>query len=477
MDWRSVSPEIFLTAAALLLFVGDAFRPGQRRLWLAVAGLSVVGAIGLLLGLPANTPGPMVVSDGLSLFFKLAILGSALCVLCMSADFWEFGAVSSWGTYAGLLLIAAVGAMLLASAVDFLMMLIAVEILGISSFILTGYLKEKRGPAEAAIKFFLIGAFSSGMMIYGISIFYGLTGTTGLNAVRVLAGQVFLSSAPAGGIAGLPLAPTFVGAAVLVLAALCFKLALAPFHVWAPDVYEGAPTPVTAFLSTVPKAAGLAALIRVFEGHTLWGLSPLLAWLAVASMTLGNLAALPQTNVKRLLAYSSIAQMGYVMAGFVAAGPLGTPSVLVYTAVYVFMNLGAFACVLAVTNDARTEELDAFSGLAQRNLPLALACAAFFFSLTGLPPLAGFIGKFSIVAAAMEGRWVWLAAVVVANSVVSLYYYFGVVRRMFFSEPVASHKLSLSPALTGCVGAALLLTLAAGVFPHTLLAWARAVAP
>ncbi|MBK8574868.1 MAG: NADH-quinone oxidoreductase subunit N [Elusimicrobia bacterium] len=298
------------------------------------------------------------------------------------------------------------------SATDFLMILIAIELISLSSFVLTGFCLDDQRSSEAALKYFVVGAFSTGIMVFGMSILYGVTGGTSLVS---LTGE---------GAALFPVLP-LAGALFFILAGFGFKLALVPFHMWAPDVYEGAPTPITAFLSVAPKAAAFGMMIRFFQNHGGLHVTVLLAVLSALTMTVGNLAALRQTNVKRLLAYSSVAQMGYVMMGIVAGGSIGIQSVLVYLAAYLFMNLGAFSSVIAVGEDARTESIEGFSGLASRSLPLALMTTVFLLSLTGIPPLVGFIGKFSLFSATLQTQGlVWLAVVGAVNSVISLAYYF-----------------------------------------------------
>ncbi len=465
MNLMLLAPEILLSVVALCLFVAETLWP-NRRLLLNIASFSLLAAAALIvqdLGRSGTLFG-MAAVDDLSQFFKLVLLAGVLLVVWMSDSFHGFGTIKTWGTYLGVLLLATVGMMLLVSSSDFLMVVISIELLGISSFILTGYFKDERRSSEAAIKFFLIGAFSSALMIYGISLLYGLTGSTALSAV---------SEALVKGSHKLPL----IGAIVLILAGFGFKLAMAPFHMWVPDTYEGAPTPVTAFLSVAPKAAALGIIVRAFPNHQELGITWLLALLAAVTMSVGNLSALRQTNIKRLLGYSSIAQMGYVLVGFVAAGSLGMESVLIYALAYLFMNLGAFACVIAVANESQTEELDGFSGLGERSLPLALVTTIFLLSLTGIPPLIGFVGKFAIFAAAMKEQWVWLAVIGVVNSVVSLYYYFGIVHRMFFNAPSASAtgKFSMSPSLVSCVVVTLFITVVAGIFPNALLAWVQRI--
>lgn len=473
MTLSVLAPELVLSLAALILLVGDTVAPGRRRLWLGLAAASVLAAGALVFGgsHPDGVALGMLAVDGLGRFFKAVLLCGVLLVLGLSSDYGGFrsrgagtGRAMGWGTYAGLILLSAVGLLLLVSAADFILVVVALELISVTSFILTGYLKDDRRSSEAAIKFFLVGAFSSGLMIYGISLLYGLLGTTRLDALL----QADVLSLP-----HLLLA----GALLFILAGFGFKLAMVPFHMWVPDAYEGAPTPVTAYLSVAPKAAALGVLVRALPHHASLDLTAALAVLAAATMTLGNLAALRQTNVKRLLAYSSIAQVGYILVGFVAAGRLGLSSVLVYTLAYLFMNLGVFACVIAVGNEAQTEDIDGFSGLSQRSFWLALMSTVFLLSLTGIPPMVGFVGKFSVFAAAMAEGWQWLAVVGVLNSVVSFAYYFGLVHRMFFVAPPRPGKVALSPSLAGCLALTLAVTLWAGLFPNGLLAWVQRVVP
>jgi NADH-quinone oxidoreductase subunit N len=247
---------------------------------------------------------------------------------------------------------------------------------------------------------------------------------------------------------------------------------------WAPDVYEGAPTPITAFLSVAPKAAAFGMMIRFFQNHTALHVTALLAVLSAVTMTVGNLAALRQTNVKRLLAYSSVAQMGYVMMGIVAGGSAGIQAVLIYLAAYLFVNLGAFASVIVVGEDAKTESIEGFSGLASRSLPLALTITVFLLSLTGIPPLVGFIGKFSLFSATLQvPGLVWLAVVGAVNSVISLVYYFSIVRLMFFGSTPRTDAVSVSNPLLTCLTLTGTVTLVAGVFPNLLLALVKSVWP
>jgi NADH-quinone oxidoreductase subunit N len=337
------------------------------------------------------------------------------------------------------------------------------ELLSITSFILTGYTLHRRSSSEGAIKFFLVGTFSTALVLFGISYYYGYFGTTSLEPLFAfsMTGQ----------------SPDAMLSLILVflIAGLGFKLAMVPFHMWTPDAYEGAPTPVTAFLSVAPKAAAIAFLLRFLANHAALHLTPVLAVLAALTMTVGNLGALRQNNVKRLLAYSSIAQVGYILVALVAGGSAGGQAVMVYTMVYLFMNLGLFAALMIVSRESQSEEIPTFAGLSVKSMPLALVVVAFMLSLTGIPPMAGFVGKFTIFAAVInEPSLLWLGIVAVINSVVSAFYYFRIVQQIFFREP-QSDRLSFSPALLCCLVVALGVTLIAGLLPNCILGWVRNV--
>ncbi|MBK8871379.1 MAG: NADH-quinone oxidoreductase subunit N [Elusimicrobia bacterium] len=463
-------PELALTAGALALFLGDNGRGDQKKWAFSIAVFSLVVAGILALVSPNSSAFGVLTLDPLARFLKGVLSVSVLSVMGFCSGFSAFrsgegGKPFSWGTFLGMMLLSTVGLFLLVSASDFLTILISIELVSLTSFVLTGYCREDKRASEAAIKYFLVGGFSTGFMVFGMSLLYGVTGSTQLSSFVGSTG----ASLPA-----LPLA----GALVFVLAGFGFKLAMAPFHLWAPDVYEGAPTPITAFLSVAPKMAAFGMLIRFFQGAEGSIILTVVALLSALTMTVGNLGALRQTNLKRLLAYSSIAQMGYVMMGLVAGGAAGGQSVLIYLAVYVVMNLGAFACVIAVTEDARSETMESFSGTAARSLPLALVTAVFLLSLTGLPPLAGFIGKFSLFSAALQvPGLVWLAVVGALNSVVSLVYYFSIVRHMFFGTPRQQSKPHLPAPVLAVVAAAGAFTLIVGVFPNLLVTVVRSVWP
>jgi NADH-quinone oxidoreductase subunit N len=351
------------------------------------------------------------------------------------------------GEYYGFLAVMCFGMMVMAEATDVLMLALSIELVSITSYVMAGYARFSLRSTEASLKYVLWGAMSSGVMLYGISILFGITGETGFVAIR--------EQLAAG--AGHEVA--LLVAMIFILAGIGYKISAVPFHFWTPDVYEGAPTPVTALFAAGPKAAGFALLIRFFyttliqptgDGNVTlleniqwpW----LLAILSAVTMTWGNLAAMRQENVKRLLAYSSIAHVGYLLMGFVLLTQAGLSAILFYLLVYALMNLGAFLVVIALNNRLHSEQIEDYAGLGFREPVLAVAMMVFLFSLTGLPPTAGFVGKFYLFAAAgQSGLW-WLAIIGVLNSVVSLYYYMKIAKAMYFTTSESTGRLGLAPA-------------------------------
>ncbi|HJQ84876.1 MAG TPA: NADH-quinone oxidoreductase subunit N [Candidatus Binatia bacterium] len=446
-------PEIALTGAILavvfldLVTTGSAGRragTGPGRLALVGSGLALVLTVGVrslgiegLLG--AAAPGwlfdRMIVLDAFSVFFKVLLGLALLAVVWMSLGSREVRAQPNEGEYYALLLSSGLAMFLMASAGTLLMAYLSLEFVSLASYVLTGFLRHNRRSGEAALKYLIYGGVASGAMIYGMSWVFGLTGAMDYAGIARGIAALDPASRPA----------LFLGL-VLVLAGFGYKIAAVPFHMWAPDVYTGAPIPVTAFLAVGSKAAGFAMLLRFFH----FGVGPggaadaiahlplreLASVLCVATMTLGNLAALSQTNLKRLLAYSSIAHAGYALLGFVVFADRGVEALLFYLAVYYAMNLGAFWVVMVVANATGREDLDGYRGLAWRGGALpALALGVFLFSLAGLPPLAGFLGKFYVFAAGVEGRFYALVVLGLVNSVISLYYYARVVKVMFLDQP------------------------------------------
>jgi NADH-quinone oxidoreductase subunit N len=463
----SVFPELVLVVAGGVLVLLDAFAPRLRpaMAWLAMA--TVLAALGLRWALP--TPGAvwegMLLVDGLGRFVDSYILLAAALALLV-ADPYLARTQSRYGEFFGLLLWAAVGAMTMAKANHLLVVFVGLELLSIALYVLNAFHRESALSLEAGWKYLVVGAFSSAVFVFGAALLYGATGTFALGEL-------------ASGLSRGWLAVLGVG---LLTSALAFKLALFPFHAWAPDVYQGSPTPVTAFLSVVPKGAALVVLARVVAGANPESLTPrwtsTLTALAVGSMVLGNLAAIAQRDLKRMLAYSGIAHMGYALVGLVAFGRDGVAAVLVYLAAYTFMNIAAFAAVAAFSeNEEEPHLVTDLAGQGWERPTVAFALSIAMFALAGIPPTVGFVGKFLAFRAAVNANMVPLAVVGVLASLVSVFYYVRVVyylymkplpkRKPAFSEPWAIRLLAVL-----CLAGMLVL----GVFPRKLLELAEGAA-
>lgn len=462
-------PELLLTATAVGLLV-------VARVWrspLLVGGLALAGFAGAFVSLGAlltSAAGPaplfsgMLVRDPFVGLFQLGILAVMVVItLLLLSDKAFF--LMAWPETCALLLLSALGLLLVTGAQNLIMVYVGLELVSLTSYLLTGFLRHEAGSAEAGLKYFLFGSLATGMMLYGISWLYGATGTLDLPA---LAAQVAAGTHPHQSLLIVGLLLTLVG--------FGFKIGAVPFHHWAPDAYEGAPTPIAAFISAGPKLAGFAILLRVvwltFGGLTdAWGAA--IELLAIATMTLGNVTALWQTNVKRLLAYSSIAQAGYILVGLAAATPSGAVAVTYYALIYVLMNLAAFACVIAVSNATDRDDLGAYAGLAQTHPVLAAAFALALLSLAGIPPLAGFLAKVWIFTAALESGHVWLAIIAGVNSVIAVAYYAVLLKQMYLTDPsvpVGTQAYSPWP-LKLALGASLAGVVLLGLWPTPLLTW------
>ena len=432
VNWIALAPQIVVIATALLVLLLSVLSGSGRKSYLAY--LSLLGVV--LAGLVAlyhwdsheSLVPSMVAVDAFSAYLNLAFLIAGGLSILLSIEYVRRKGFSE-GEYYGLLLLSIAGMMFLAGAGNLMIVFLGVEILSIPLYVLAGFNRRDPQSGESALKYFLLGAFASGFLLYGIALLYGGTGTTSLPGIaQYLATASQVSSY------------VWVGMG-LVIVGLGFKVALVPFHMWTPDVYQGAPTPVTAFMSVGAKAAGFAALLRILPGALfvqMGGWTWVLAVLAVLTMLFGNLAAIAQRNLKRMLAYSSIAHAGYITVGLVAGSVAGIQAVLFYLVGYIFMNIGAFAVVTAVSqtrDEGEGESLQDFAGLGKTQPWLAGAMAVFMFSLAGLPPLAGFLGKLYVFAAAVESGWWWLAAVGVICSVISAYFYLRVVLYMYMREP------------------------------------------
>ncbi|MFA6317824.1 MAG: NADH-quinone oxidoreductase subunit N [Elusimicrobiota bacterium] len=467
-----LKPELALSALALGLLAADLLLPAARKRALYVLAILACGIALALTGSALLRPAPLAgvgalwAVDPFSLFLKAVVLVSAVLALLLTMDDASIPDAEA-GSFSALLLLSVAGMMFLVSATDLLLIFVSLELVSIASFILAGY--ERRNPKsnEGALKYFIFGAFSSAVMAYGISLFYGATGATTLVAAK-------------------PQAALALTGLLFILVGFGFKAAIAPMHFWVPDAYEGAPTPVTAFLSVAPKLAAMGALARLLVAlipASSVDLTLLLSLLCGLTMTVGNLVALFQRNIKRLLAYSSIAQAGTIMMGIVTGDAMGVQGILIYSFVYVAMNIGAFAVANALGVERASHgaghggdpyDLDSFNGLAERSLPAALAMTFFLLSLAGIPPLAGFIGKFYLIGSAVGTHHYGLAVVAVLNSVIAVYYYMSVAYRMFFTP---AKKGALAPTFGPCVYTtavlALAVTLFFGVFPHRLAVWAQ----
>ena len=470
-DFWNILPELVLTGGALVVLVADVLlaRGGSKGNALAWITLLVLGAtlasLAPFVGVHEEV-GRLIAVDGFALFFKIVFLVAAIITVLMSVQYLQIEGASP-GEYYFLILCATLGMMIMAAGIDLITMFIGLETMAVSFYILTGFIKPNQRSNEAAVKYFLLGAFSLGILLYGMSLMYGLSGTTSLRDMALAFPRL-----------GRDL--RLVLAVILVVAGMGFKIAAVPFHMWAPDVYEGAPTPVTAFLSVGSKAASFAMLLRIFlEG--LPSMAPdwrlLFEVLSIVTMTMGNLAALTQTNLKRMLAYSSIAHAGYVLIGVVAGTPRGVSAMLIYLLIYSFMQLGAFAIIVLMRRrDVVGDELKDFSGLSFRNPLAAFAMLLFMLSLGGIPPTAGFMGKFWLFGAAIDAGYYGLAVIGVLNSAISLYYYIRIVVFMYLKKEAIGSEPVASPSLTVALAVAIAATLVLGVYPRILFEAAEASA-
>jgi proton-translocating NADH-quinone oxidoreductase chain N len=458
-------------AGLVVLGLDLTWRDEEKKEWLpyvALAGLGgALAAIVALWGREAVLFTGIYTVDLFAFFFKIMAITSTGLVVLSAIEFMR-GRTPYRGEFYTLFLFAALAIGLIAAATDLIMIYIAIELLSITSYVLTGYLREDPKSNEAAIKYFLYGAVASAAMLYGMSLLYGVTGSTNLSGIAMALGEAEAS-----------LHGIIFPAVILLLVGFGFKIAAVPFHQWAPDAYEGAPTPVTAFLSVGPKAAGFAVLARVFL-TALPSFQPdrvaLLAGISAVTMTLGNLVAIWQKNIKRMLAYSSIAQAGYILLGVVATSALGMTSLVFYLIIYLFANLGAFIVIITFSNGGGGDAIEDYAGLSQRSPALALAMLLFLLSLAGIPPLAGFVGKFYLFAAVMKEGFLWLVLVGVLNSIVSLYYYLQVVRQMYIIPPRTEEAVPISWVLSGALLIAMAGVLLLGIYPTPLVELIRVAA-
>ena len=450
-DLRRFYPEVIITAAFLCVIVGDLAFPRIRKkvtFMLAVLGLGWAFIASLpLFNAPSGTLFFGVLAlDHMAVFFKCFLILTSFLVLLAAPGSKELSQ-RNMGEFYALLLGVTLAMLLLASSADMLMLYLSLEMVSLGSYVMVGYLKNDRQSNEASLKYLLFGAVATGSMLYGMTILYGLTGTTKVAAIR----EVLSHSLAAGNNSAMLLVAT-----ALLLAGFGFKTAAVPFHFWCPDVYTGAPTPVTAFLSVAPKAAGFAILIRFFftglasqAGAEYWTHLSFVDWrlliliISVVTMTLGNVAALRQDNMKRMLAYSSIAHAGYIFMGAVVLTAQGLQSVLIYLLTYLFMNLGAFLVVIEIFNETGSFDMNDYRGLYRRSPFLTISMTIFMLSLMGIPPFAGFFGKLYVFGAAVNQNLAWYAVIGALNSVVAVYYYARVIKTMIIESNEDMGKISI----------------------------------
>jgi NADH-quinone oxidoreductase subunit N len=465
-------PELILVAFAIVVILLDLFI--QRKGLLAM--VSIVGLVvsaGFTIAMWGGSSqaifNNMLAVDNFALFFKLLFLGIAALVILASVDYVSKFARFQ-GEYHALVLLSALGMMLMAATVELISIYIALELTSISLYVLVGFLKDPKS-SEASLKYLLLGAVASAVLLYGMALVFGFTGTTQLGQIaEAVKGMQSISD-------GLGL----ILGVVLLVAGFGFKIAAVPFQMWVPDVYEGAPTPITAYLSVASKAAGFAVILRVFYSafglpqwlSLDWGL--IFAVLAAIGMTLGNIVALPQTNIKRMLGYSSIAQAGYLMVGLAAVGlspvadAVGRSTVLFFLVSYALTNLGAFTAIIAISNKLNSDLIEDYSGMGKRAPLLALGLTLCLVSLIGMPPAAGFMAKFYIFSGAVHHGLLWLVVIAVINSVISAYYYLRVVKVMWLGEPGSEGKIPSSGALRVALSISCLGVLLLGIIPGYII--------
>ena len=467
IDWHALSPEVAVTGALLAVLVIDLFLPNRFKIFnapIAFAGIATAGVcLGTLWGDHRTTFGGMFVLDNYAILFKLLFVAVAGVLVLISADYLDEQVRSMQGEFYFLLLTSLLGMLIMPSARDLIALFVALETVSVPGFLIAGFKKPDQRGNEAAIKFFLFGVLSSAVMLFGMSMIYGVTRSTNLNAIATaLQGRHD---------------PIVYASILLIIVGFAFKVSAVPFHFWAPDTYEGSPVPVAAFLSVASKAAGFAGLLQIcfvaFRFQTnVWG--PGLAILAALTMTVGNVVALQQTQMIRLLAYSSIAQAGYMLLPFGVVANQG-PGVLrnafaaslTYILIYSFINLGAFAVAIAVGRSKPANLIADYDGLSQRDPKLAVAMLVFLLGLAGMVPnVAGFFAKFVVFRAAIDGHTTWLAAVMVLNTVVGLYYYLSVGARMFLRPPSDAEPVRTPTLIVAAIALLVLVVAAVSVYPE-----------
>ena len=471
IDLYLIAPEIVITAFGFLVLLLDVFLPkGERKGYLGVISLIGILFAGLYtfpqMGSVRSGFEGMFISDGYALFFKIIFLIIGFLTVLISIGYIHREMIE-FGEYYALILFATLGMMLMAAGSHLITIFLGLETMSVSIYILAGMMREDKRSVEAALKYFLLGAFATGFLLYGIALVYGATGSLNLKEIATyIASKNLLRS------------PMLLMSLVFLTIGFGFKIASVPFHMWTPDVYEGAPTSITAFMATGVKAAAFSALVRVFFS-ALPAFRPdwtSIMWvICVATMTVGNIVAISQTNIKRMLAYSSIAHAGYILVAFVAGNDLGTSGILFYLMAYAFMNIGAFTVVILLGKKGEENTLiNDYAGIGFKYPLLAASMTIFLLSMAGIPPLGGFMAKFYIFSAAVKSKFYWLAILGVLNSAVSVYYYLRVTVLMYFRESEREITgLQFSPASVLALILAVIGTLYMGIFPANVLSLAQ----
>ncbi len=468
LNWTLAVPEIALALLAMAILVfGVLWKRGNPSLACSMLGL---GALLLTAVLVVSAPmgssyAGLFSVDHFAVFTKLLILAGAALTLILAIDYNVKTGIDKF-EFPVLILLCTVGMMVMVSATNLMSLYIGLELQSLSIYVMAAFNRDDLRSSEAGLKYFVLGALASGLLLYGISLAYGFSGSMDFTQLRA----AFSGSAPAAGL---------VIGVVFIVAGLAFKISAVPFHMWTPDVYEGAPTPVTAFMSTAPKVAAIALLLRALEvpfGHLGGAWEQLIVLISIASMLLGSLAAIGQTSIKRLMAYSSIGHMGYALIGLAVNTPAGIQGVLIYMVTYVFMSAGVFACMIAMRRRGRAlEQISDLSGLARTDPMLALAFAVFMFSMAGIPPFSGFFGKLYVFYAAVQSGYWTLAVIGVLTSVVGAYYYLRVIKVMYFDDAQPAFD-ARAPSLSFVAGVGALVTTLFFVFPAPVVTAAQAAA-
>jgi len=464
-DISAFIPEITLICVGLILLLLDLVITKKET----IAAVGIIGVLVAIYGTfklygiiePQTAFYDMFVLDGYSSLFKVIFYLNLLLTICISIKYMAIEK-TSLGEYYSLLMFATVGMMIMASAADLIILYLGLELMALSTYILTGLMRKTPRSNEAALKYFFLGAFSSAFLVYGISLTYGMTGTTNIKEIAEAVTALNITNDP-----------ILLLGLIFIIVAFAFKIALAPFHMWAPDVYEGAPTSVTAFMSVGPKAAGFAVMGRVlfdaFGGMQVqW--SSILVPLAIITIAVGSIIALSQTNIKRMLAYSSVAHAGYMLLGIIAGTPEGLAATVNYLMIYMFMNMGAFAIVIMLRSEGfQGEDIEDYIGMSKSNPTAAALMLVFMFSLTGIPPTAGFIGKFYVIMEVINAGYTYLAVVAVVFSAVSAFFYLRIVMYMFMRDPKEEVVLTSSPSMSFALAVTSMMIIIIGVFPSILL--------